>query len=352
MSGNKMGGGNDTPEGDALRQRIWAVFDGRDGGAPLAESALALLARQKDSWPALARACADLDGMRRRTIACGGFSVSAQFNPRRLASSAAAVDPASLARRPCFLCPSSLPAEQEAILYRGNYLVLCNPAPVFPAHFTIVHRRHIPQALAACIPAFLDLAADLAPCFTVFYNGPRCGASAPDHLHFQAVPRGVLPIEEENAMATAPPNDGSGRVRPLRLKGLGREAWVLAGRSRAALEESLLQALAALARNAPPGSAPETEPMVNLLATFRDGAWRVILFPRAKHRSAAFSREGEDGLLITPAAIEMSGVFIAPRERDYGRLDGALVCEIYKDVSIDAVAAERAWREIAGGSGR
>lgn len=347
MSGNETGGGNDNPNGDTLRRKIWAVFDGRDGEPLLAESALALLGRQKASWPALARACADLDGMQHRTIACGGFSVSAQFNPRRLASSAAAVDPAALARRPCFLCLSSLPAEQEAILYRRNYLILCNPAPVFAGHFTIVHRRHIPQALAACVPAFLDLAADLAPRFNVFYNGPRCGASAPDHLHFQAVSRGVLPIEEENAAASAAPDDGRGRVRPLRLEGLGREAWILAGRSREGLEEGLSRTIAALARSGPPGSASDAEPMVNLLATFRDGAWRVIVFPRAQHRPAAFSREGKDGLLITPAAIEMAGVFIAPRKRDYRRLDAALVREIYGDVTLGAAAAERALREIA-----
>jgi hypothetical protein len=338
--------GGDEMIGEAIRQRLHAVFNGQASGPPLAELILDLFARQKASWPVLARACEDLDGMQRRTIDCGGFSVSVQCNPRRLVSSAAAVDAASLAKRPCFLCLPSLPAAQEAILYRGNYLVLCNPAPAFPAHFTIVHRCHIPQALAGHILDFMNLAEDLGPRFTVFYNGPRCGASAPDHLHFQVIPRGALPIERDGAAAAAPMHGGSKEATLRRLEGLGREAWMLTSRSRATLETLLRETVAALGRCGPSRGATDEEPMVNLLATFQDGTWRVILFPRAKHRPAVYSPEGEDGLLITPAAIEMAGIIITPREHDFHRLDAALVREIYGDVSLDAATAARAYREI------
>jgi hypothetical protein len=325
------------------------VFDGRDGGPPLVALALDLLARQKASWPALARACTDLDGMQRRSIVCGGFSVTAQFNPRRLASTAAAVDPASLAARPCFLCPPALQAEQEAVLYRESYLVLCNPAPVFPAHFTVAHRRHVPQTLAGNVQDLLGLAEDLAPRFTVFYNGPRCGASAPDHLHFQAIPRGAVPVEADGASPAAPVGCGRDEAEIRRLEGRGREVWLLAARSREAMETALRRTLDALGRCGAPGGPLGEEPMINLLAMSQDGAWRVILFPRARHRPASFYREGEDRLLITPAAIEMAGLLVTPRERDFQRLDAAFVREIYSDVSLDEATAARVFHAIGRG---
>jgi len=122
-----------------------------------------------------------------REIRGDGWGVKIQFNPRRIVSSGAQLDPESLRRRPCFLCLENLPPEQQAVLYREDYLVLCNPLPVFPGHLTIAHRCHLPQSLSGKVPTLIRLAADFGSRMTVFYNGPRAGASAPDHFHFQIV---------------------------------------------------------------------------------------------------------------------------------------------------------------------
>lgn len=126
----------------------------------------------------------------------GGFSIRAQFNPARIVSTGAKVDARSLKERKCFLCPENLPVEQERLPFGFRHLVLCNPYPIFPQHFTIPTRKHTPQLILPQWNDFLELTRRLAP-FTVFYNGPRSGASAPDHAHFQAVTRGIMPLDEE-----------------------------------------------------------------------------------------------------------------------------------------------------------
>ena len=115
-----------------------------------------------------------------------GFHIKVQFNPGRLISTAAKVDAASIKERKCFLCPENLPPAQRGIPYDGDFLVLCNPFPIFPEHFTISSLRHTPQLIRDSFAALLSLTRDLGSRYAVLYNGPKCGASAPDHLHFQA----------------------------------------------------------------------------------------------------------------------------------------------------------------------
>ena len=158
---------------------------------------LNLLEEQKKSWPKLAYAYRELADVRTRSITCGGYKVYLQFNPQRAVSSGAAVDAESIKNRPCFLCKDNLPSEQQGILYRNQYLILCNPAPIFENHFTIVTLEHKPQEITSSISWLLRLSMDLSPDYAVFYNGPACGASAPDHLHFQMIPVNTLPFLSE-----------------------------------------------------------------------------------------------------------------------------------------------------------
>ncbi len=182
---------------EAVQRRISAVYPGDGDPRPLAGMAAGLLDGQKRAWPGLAEGYASLEAVRTHEINGGSWRVKVQFNPRRIASSGARVDPEFVRRRPCFLCPEHLPPEQRAILYRDAYLILCNPAPIVPGHLTIAHLPPLPQSLSENRETFLRLAADFGPGMTVFYNGPRSGASAPDHLHFQAAPVGFLPVEKE-----------------------------------------------------------------------------------------------------------------------------------------------------------
>ncbi|MBN1613593.1 MAG: DUF4922 domain-containing protein [Deltaproteobacteria bacterium] len=326
----------------AMTEKIEAVFHPGSGRPSLDKLVHDFLGRQKVSWPALSEAYGDLKEIRQREIDCGGFSVSVQFNPRRMTSSTALVDSESLNRRACFLCPANLPNAQKAVLYRESYLILCNPAPIFPGHFTVVHLSHIPQSIEEHIEDFMDLAEDLAPRFNAFYNGPRCGASAPDHLHFQMIPAGSLPIEND-----LPRSESGKRLRNMDgvtlgcLEGFGREIWLLEGCDRPAMAAAFRRILSTLAGFLSPGDPPRNEPMLNLLVRFLDGIWRIVIFPRRKHRPDVFYREGEARLVIAPAAVEMGGVIITPREQDFHRLDAGLIRALYEEVSLNRETTER-----------
>ena len=326
----------------AVMEKVEAVFDPRKECPPLAELALRLLARQKVSWIAIAESYGEMEDVLHREIDCGGFRVTVQFNPRRMASSAAPVDVESLKRRDCFLCLSNLPKAQKAVLYRGSYLLLCNPAPIFPEHYTIAHLDHLPQSIAGHFREFLSLAEDLAPRFHVFYNGPRCGASAPDHFHFQAIPAGSLPIERDLSRPEIRKQVwGTEGAFLFRAEGLGREILILEGRDRRAMDAAFRQILTALAQCMLSCSSPGEEPLLNLLGTSLEGMWRIVIFPRRKHRPEAFYREEEARLVITPAAVEMGGLIVTPREQDYRRLDAGLIRALYEEVSLDELTAQR-----------
>jgi hypothetical protein len=321
---------------EELERRCFAVFNGRSG-TPLADLAVALLTRQKKTWPGLAAGYEALGEARLREIRGDGWGVNVQFNPRRIVSSGANLDPESLRRRPCFLCPENLPPEQQAIRYRDDYFLLCNPAPIFPAHWTIAHVHHFPQSLSDHLGIFLRLAADFGPRTTVFYNGPRCGASAPDHLHFQAAPAGLLPAEEEilnpRKRVGARWRDG---VEISRTAGLGRGILVIEGKEEETVAAAAGEVIGALGRS----TTSDGEPLLNILCARTGKGWRLILFPRLKLRPAAYFLEGEERLLISLGAADMGGIIITPREEDFLALTPDLVRGIFREVAFDDAAVD------------
>jgi len=321
---------------EELERQCFAVFDGRSG-TPLVDLAVALLERQKKTWPDLAGGYKALGDARLREIRGDGWAVKIQFNPRRIVSSGANLYPESLRRRPCFLCPENLPPEQQAIRYRDDYLILCNPAPIFPAHWTIAHVRHFPQSLSDHLGIFLRLAADFGPRMTLFYNGPRCGASAPDHLHFQAAPAGLMPVEKE----ILDPRTRTGVRRRAGVKisgtaGLGRGILVIEGKEEGNVAAAAGEAIGALGRS----TSSDGEPLLNILCARTGEGWRLILFPRLKLRPAAYFLEGEERLLISPGAVDMGGIIITPREEDFLALTPDLVRGIFREVAFDDAAVD------------
>jgi len=310
-----------------LNNQIFTAFP-TGCGAKLGDLCMKLLEDQKKTWPALAAAYAGLAGIKTKAHCCDGYEVRVQFNPARSVSSGAAVDPRSIQSRPCFLCTRNLPSEQKGILYHQEYLILCNPAPIFEKHFTVVHRQHQPQAIAASIGSLLDLAADMSPDFVVFYNGPACGASAPDHLHFQAIPAGLLPLPEAFPEGFTIIRDSD--VQVYRAEKSDRAVLMLDGNDK----ELLLQQFDRLLRAAQNIVAGSTEPMINLLCSCANGRWRIMIFFRAKHRPDAFYQEGEQRIFVSPGTIDMAGVIITPREIDFNRLDGQSIRNIYTEVSL------------------
>ncbi len=249
-----------------------------------------LIEEQAASWPMLARGMEGLRHALTKPVDVNGFRIQVRHLPHRIVSTTANVDPDSVAKRPCFLCPSNLPPEEEGLEFNDDYTIYCNPFPILEKHLTIVHRHHRPQRIAGQIENMLALAEAL-PGFFVIYNGARCGASAPDHLHFQACWGKGVPIIDQGL-----PSFGL-RVDPV-------------------LAESII-------------GTPE--PLVNI-AAFRDGGETVVVvFRRSKHRPAVF-HSGE--LTVSPATIDLCGVFVTPVEKDFHKITGDDIRRIIEEVTI------------------
>jgi hypothetical protein len=315
-----------------MHEKIYASFTGEGREQPLAALCDSLLTEQQRSWPELSAGIAALESIRIRELACNGFPAKLQFNPARIISSTAPADPKSIRERPCFLCPGNLPKEQKGVLYRGMFLILCNPFPIVRRHYTVSHVDHIAQLLAGTIGAFLALAKDFSPHFNVFYNGPRSGASAPDHLHFQAVPVGILPIEQSLPdIRRQQPEKYIGEVSITRAENLGREILVIEGNVLDEVGAALLLIMERLKASVPTSD----EPMMNVLCAYRKNSWRVVMFLRRKHRPDAYYRKGEERILVSPGVVDMGGLVITPVEKDFLTMDESALEEIYREVSME-----------------
>ncbi len=310
-----------------MDNQIFTIFPG-SGQAPLRELCANLLEEQKKNWPGLAAAHKGLANVRTKLLSGSGYDVGVQFNPARSVNSGAAVDKESIKNRPCFLCASNLPRQQKGILYQSEYLILCNPAPIFAEHFTIVHLQHQPQAIATSLARLLDITKDMSPDFAVFYNGPACGASAPDHLHFQAIPANNLPVHKSKACHFRLIKDAA--VKVYCGGGINRTALVLAGSDKDLLLAQF-NCLLKAAQNVIPISG---EPMINVLCSYEDFVWRIMIFFRSKHRPDAFYAEGKQRIFVSLGTIDMAGVIITPLELDFNRLDCEKINNIYAEVSL------------------
>jgi hypothetical protein len=185
---------------------------------------------------------------------------------------------------------------------------------------------------------FLQLAADFGPRMVVFYNGPRCGASAPDHLHFQAAPAGLMPVEKELREPAGNRVEIKKRGAAIiwRAEGIGRGVVVIDGECAADITAAFGEVLGTLRRFRP----SDDEPMMNVFCAHTGEGWRLMIFPRRKHRSDSYFREGEGKLCVSPGAVEMGGVFVTHREEDFQALDSGIIGEIFREVAFDDAAIE------------
>jgi hypothetical protein len=271
-----------------------------------------------------------LDGVMVRTVSFPGFSISVQFNPGRITSSAAKVDAKSIEARPCFLCEKNRPAEQKGIPVEGGYIILINPFPIFRRHLTIVSGNHTPQRIAGNFGTMLMLARSL-PEYVIFYNGPQCGASAPDHLHFQAGNRGFLQIEKDAANPQLCKLAGHAGDTELWLwNGYGRGIMTLRGRDSSLLEAAFNRFLERFGL----AQSDRPEPMVNILAYHVAGLWTVHVIPRKVHRPSCYFAEGDEKILLSPASVDLGGVFITPRGEDFTKITAEDIMTILEEVCL------------------
>ena len=289
------------------------------------------LSEQIAGWPQAAGNFKALDDVKVKEIALPGWTIKVQFNPARIVSSAAKVDAKSLKERKCFLCEENRPAVQSGIDW-GKYTVLINPFPIFPRHFTIPDKSHTDQLITGRIADMMELARQMED-YTVFYNGPRCGASAPDHMHFQAGNSDFLTLAGaiEDAKLKTVATDGSATlalVDTLALKVFVIDAPEDSFDAAERLFRKLYEAL--------PVPDGEKEPMMNLLCYPPPAGVRLVVIPRKRHRPSFYGTEGDGTMLLSPASVDMGGVFITPLEKDFNALDRDTVLKILDELCLSA----------------
>ncbi len=292
---------------------------------------------QLSVWPLASANFRALKGARTREVPVCGLPCRVQWNPERVASSTADTSPEAIAARPCFLCAQNSPAGQRHLVFEGRkgrrYHIQVNPYPIFKDHLVISRDEHLPQAIWHHLPDMLDFAAKY-PDYTVFYNGPACGASAPDHLHFQAVPRRKMPLEEAvDAFLDAPgtPLASVKDATLYRFDGFCRGVFALKATTAKSLTKLFYRLLECTDRR--PG---ETEPKFNLYAYVKGGEWRAFVVMRSAKRSHHYTSEGPDHLAMSPGAADMAGVFVAPFREDFDKLTSAMLEELVDEVTIPA----------------
>ena len=324
---------------DTLAAREGIPSDEHGVPADLAMQSRALLRHQRENWPMLGKGFESLETVQVRTFDFDGFGMTVQFNPGRIVSSSAKVDKKTIKERKCFLCQQHLPSEQKGVLH-GDYMVLCNPFPIFSEHFTIPHLDHVPQLIRDAFEPMLELSTAMGRYYTLFYNGPRCGASAPDHLHFQGGERGFMPMDihwEDMAGRHGTWIADDDKIRMARVDdGLRRYVIMESDDKPKLLQnfEQLYTAFAEASRQAGSEAGDDEEPMLNILTTQENGRWRVVCFLRRKHRPARFFAEGEEKMLFSPASVDFGGVCITPVERDFQRITADDLRDMFNEVSV------------------
>jgi hypothetical protein len=281
-----------------------------------------LFENQRQSWPRLARGVEGLANAKTRRMRIDWFDVFVRHIPHRVASTTAPVDRESVAKRPCFLCAGNLDPEERGVPFNEDYTIYCNPFPIIDHHLTIVYGKHESQHIAGQVGTMLDLAAAL-PGYFVIYNGPECGASAPDHMHFQAGLRELFPIEKETAA-----------VNGVCVGNYARNLFVFRGTDRSALTDKIdrtIELLAGVTHKRP-------EPLINIALFHQSREWTVYLFPRGKHRPRVYY-SGE--LTVSPASIDLCGLFVVPLAKDFERISGNDIDSIFREVTLpDALCKE------------
>ena len=231
------------------------------------------------------------------------MALRVQYNPARMVSTGASIDKASIAARPCFLCAKNRPAEQQGLDLNDEFEWLVNPFPILPHHFTIASKTHRPQRILDSYDAMIQATLALPEEYIVFYNGPKCGASAPDHLHLQAG-KWSTPLTMGDAFRAyhLPCAEASDAFRTL--------------------YDSL------------PVMDGEDEPRMNVVA-YRTGEHvNLVVIPRRAHRPHCYTAEGAEKYLISPGTLDMCGLIITPRLEDYERLTATKALDILCEVGV------------------
>jgi Galactose-1-phosphate uridyltransferase len=288
-----------------------------------------LFHEQVSNWE-LARANFEgLKSVQTKSFSFGDFEIKVQFNPARIVSSGAKVDPKTIAARKCFLCSENRPEEQESV-DTGDYQVLVNPFPIFPEHFTIPRKEHVGQQIRPYFADMLHLARAMDN-YLIFYNGPKCGASAPDHMHFQAGTKDFLPLVNDYKKLKDTHTDllvSTEKMQLLQLKNYGRTVYVIESTDIESANDAFEKLYNFFV------TEEGVEPMLNIVCISENNRWLVFVLPRKEFRPWQYSAADDEHLLVSPATVEMCGVFITPVESHFERISKEDIVSILQQVTL------------------
>lgn len=289
--------------------------------------------RQLEMWQDARRRFRELKDVKTKELVQGDGStdLKLQFNPARIVSTGAKVCNGDIGQRPCFLCRENRPDEQIVKGFDNRFNLLVNPFPILPVHFTIPARTHCPQRIAGNYGEMHKIL-NANPGITVFYNGPECGASAPDHLHFQAGTYGIMPLQANwqrlSRNLTVITSIGEGEDISV-INDWPCPALLIRSRS----EKGDIR-MFKMIYDALPAGGNHPEPMMNIVAWRNGDEYLSVVFPRKKHRPGCYSAQGNDKRLVSPGAIDMAGLVITPRAEDFEQMTAAETVSLLKEVGL------------------
>lgn len=275
------------------------------------------LKRQLAVWPKAEQAFQNLSTVKSRTISSSGLKL--QFNPSRIVSTAANISKEGISNRSCFLCEETRPAEQIAYPLEDGYELLVNPFPILKEHFTVISHKHQPQSIKESLDIFLKIASALEPGYVVFYNGPRSGASAPDHLHLQIGSNDGIPLIDKICNNKWNSNSNISTISPF-----GFPVTIVKGDNKSDIL-SVIETIPVL--------DGEYEPRMNIIACKHQGTIYTAIIKRGKHRPNCYYSDGDDKRLVSPGTLDMCGLVITPREEDFNCLKEKEILSIYREVT-------------------
>lgn len=289
-----------------------------------------LYQQQLQSWPMANKHYKHLETIDSKTIQVDDFKFEIFFNEARARSTCADLSKKAIEKRPCFLCLSALPNEERGYTILDKYLILINPYPIYSRHLTISDLKHIPQQIENRITDMLEISKKLSG-FTIFYNGPQCGASAPDHFHFQAAKKGNLPTDTEIDKLKTKRKYllKEEQITIFKIDNYLRETIVFESDDKEPIDYFFTKTLEQL-----PFDKASNEVKLNVLASYVNNHYRLILFPRKEQRPSCFYKSGEEQLMVSPASVEFGGSFVTPRAVDFHKIGPKHMLEIFTEVSL------------------
>lgn len=288
-----------------------------------------LFNEQVSNWELARNNFAGLKTVQTKSFDFDDFKVNVQFNPARIVSSGAKVDAKTIAERKCFLCAENRPSEQEGI-DAGEYTILVNPFPIFPDHFTIPRKDHVDQQILPYFTDMLELAKSMDN-YLLFYNGPKCGASAPDHMHFQAGTKDFLPLVNDYKRLKETHSSllvTTEKMQLFQFNNYLRSFYCIESTDIESAKDSFEKLYAYFQTDT------KVEPMMNIVCSFENDKWFTFVLPRKAFRPWQYTAEGDQQLMVSPATVEMCGIFITPIQQHFERITKQDIVSIFEQTSL------------------